>query len=66
MAVRAVWPKAPLEIKMVDSPIRVVLKETTTGRILFDQPQRNLFRKYPDARSKSIEEIKRACSELKG
>lgn len=64
---RAVWPRAPLEIKCLDDyPVRVKLVEQTTGRVLFDQPQRNLFRKYAGERAKSIEAIQAACRELKG
>lgn len=38
-------------------PVQVVIKDEASGAVLFQTAQRNLFRKYPDARTASIKQI---------
>jgi len=56
-AIRAVDAKAQIDVKCV-SKVRVVIKHD--NKVIFDSPQRNLFKKYAHLRTPAIAEMKSA------
>ncbi|KAL9652664.1 hypothetical protein ABK040_003967 [Willaertia magna] len=69
-AIKKVFDNVPIEAKGSDDyPIKVVIKafdsESNNEKIVWTSHQRNLFRKYPELRTKSIDEIVKACEALK-
>lgn len=62
-AIRRVFPDANIVSEGADDyPIRV--KVIYNGKVLWEGDQRNLFRKYASARSKSQKEIEEAVRAL--
>lgn len=59
-------PDADLVIKCLDDyPVKVKISDLESGKVVWEAPQRRLFRKYAADRAKAIEEIKGALGDLK-
>ena len=58
----AAAPDADVKVRWV-SPMRfaVFIVDKDAERLLFEAPQRELFRKYPALRKKSVEAITSSC-----
>lgn len=63
-AIRSVFPGAHVETAMADRMI-VSITDKSSGKLVWSGPQRELFRKYPDMRERSVQEIRGALSEMK-
>lgn len=68
-AVKAVFPDAKIIENRVDEyPIKVDVSVRIQGEMttIWSGSQKNLFRKYGAARTKSIQEIKQSAQQIKG
>ena len=60
-AIKKEFPNSKIESEQLDEyPIIVKIFAGEERELIFESPQRELFRKYPDLRKKSIKKIRKA------
>lgn len=66
-AIKEACPAASVSVTCLDQyPVKVSIKDESSGKMLWEGRQQRLFRKNPSDRQNSIEEIKMAVAKAFG